>query len=454
MSVNQKLGEFLSQHPSIQNATPSSAEYADLREAYVVDPTVNPNTILRPQTVEEIAAIISFLGSNGIDFTIRGGGHDMFGRAMKDNTVVVDVRLINHVEVHPESLTATIGGGTLIGRLMRTLQAHSLTAAVGTISSVGYVGWAMYGGYGPYSPQFGLGTDQILRAKVVNAQGQIVEADADLLKAIRGAGGAFGVIAEITIPVHRVEKILAGVVFYKSEDLHSAFQQFNQGYRSLSTMGIPTDLSLQQGVVITPNGPAFIALFVWNSADIETGKQWLDTVSGLAPEAFNTVQETTPIAWLEAADKLVSKATQGRVWTINLKTITDEVIEVIGEFLAKMPDDPQMLFDMHELRGCSPSAQSKPDSVFSARESHFMFEILSITGDADRMDEVLEWGKQFQAALLKTNPENILPASYISFLPRDELDMSRAFVDNYQFLLDLKRSCDPGNVFRLAIPQF
>ncbi len=72
---------------------------------------------------------------------------------------------------------------------------------------MGYVGWATLGGYGPFSTSHGLGVDQIVAAKVVNAKGELVEADAELLQGIRGGGGIFGVIVELTIKVYPLKEV-------------------------------------------------------------------------------------------------------------------------------------------------------------------------------------------------------------------------------------------------------
>lgn len=75
------------------------------------------------------------------------------------------------------------------------------------MASVGYVGWATLGGYGPFSSSHGLGADQIVGAKVVDAKGELVEADEELLKGIRGGGGIFGIIVELTIKVYPLKEV-------------------------------------------------------------------------------------------------------------------------------------------------------------------------------------------------------------------------------------------------------
>lgn len=60
---------------------------------------------------------------------------------------------------------------------------------------------------GPFSNNYGLGADQIVAAKIVNAKGELVDADAELLEGIRGGGGISGVIVELTIKVYPLKEV-------------------------------------------------------------------------------------------------------------------------------------------------------------------------------------------------------------------------------------------------------
>lgn len=131
----------------------------------------------------------------------------MFNRSFANGAVTIDMRDIAYVKVDKESQSARVGGGILIQDLIAQLDKEGLVTATGTIPVVGYVGWATHGGYGILSPNYGLGADQILGARVVNAQGEIIDADEKLLKGIRGGGGTFGVIVELTIKVYPLERV-------------------------------------------------------------------------------------------------------------------------------------------------------------------------------------------------------------------------------------------------------
>ncbi|PYI27852.1 FAD-binding domain-containing protein [Aspergillus indologenus CBS 114.80] len=451
MAVDE-LTAFLSEHPGIRCVLPSASEFSEYSTVFTQPANTSPSAVLRPTTVQDVAEAVSFLAAHGIDFTVRAGGHDMWGRGIKDGTVALDLRLLNQVRLDQETSTARIGGGTLQGDVVTTLQQDGYMTPVGTIATVGYVGWAMYGGYGPYCPVFGLGVDQIVGAKVVTAAGEVVDADGELLKAIKGAGGAFGVVVEVTVKTYKLNQIFAGTIMYNSDDLGSTIQQFSRGYERLKAEeGIPPQLSLQPAIIKAPS-PTLVVLFVWASADTQAGRGWLDKISSLAPVVATTVQPTTPTAWLAGAAQFAPASTRGGVYTINLKSITDEVAAVMVRYALSIPRDPHTFWGVHELRGGTVSAQSKADAVFAAREGHLMFEILAIAESEENLDEVLAWGRNFQRALLATERKNIVPASYLSFMRREEVDRGKAFEkEDLVLLRRVKERVDPQNVFCNAI---
>lgn len=201
------LTDWLTHKPQIIQATRGSPDYQRFRPTYVIDDAVNPPLIVRPPSAADVAGLVALMTTHSVPFTIRGGGHDLFHRCMANDAVVVDLRDIAHVHVNPESQSARIGGGVLVREVAAQLAKENLATACSVIPTVGYVGWAIHGGYGLLSSLYGLGADQILGAKVVNASGELIEADDLLLKGLRGAGGTLGVVVELTIRVYPLEKV-------------------------------------------------------------------------------------------------------------------------------------------------------------------------------------------------------------------------------------------------------
>jgi FAD/FMN-containing dehydrogenase len=140
------LESFLSKHPAIKYATPTSPNYASLRAIYNLDNISSPLAIVRPQNAENVAAIVKYATSQGINFVVRSGGGNVFGKSQVQGAITIDMRDINFVEVEQHKTSAKVGGGVLMGDLSTALDKEGLATAVGTIPFVGFIGWAVYGG--------------------------------------------------------------------------------------------------------------------------------------------------------------------------------------------------------------------------------------------------------------------------------------------------------------------
>ncbi|KAJ5982237.1 hypothetical protein N7451_012337 [Penicillium sp. IBT 35674x] len=85
------------------------------------------------------------------------------------------------------------------------------------------------------------------------------------------------------------------------------------------------------------------------------------------------------------AENMIPKSVYGTVLTVNVHELTPEIIDVIGLHASLQPDDPAVLFGMHELRACTP--RPLMDSVFCTRSPHYVLEVTPIVGDPGRPRE-------------------------------------------------------------------
>lgn len=206
-SLQHLVETLFQQHPKIPYAVPDSPNYGALRATFIVDNPAVPVAIARPQNAEDVSAIVSFCVSHNIPFVVRAGGNNLFGKSQVHDALTIDLRDIKYCHVDHDQGVAKIGGGILAGPLVEALSQAGVMTASGMVHFIGYFGWAAYGGYGPFSGRLGYGFEQIRGAKVVNWKGEIVDADKELLKGIRGAGGSFGVVVELTIAVYPLTKV-------------------------------------------------------------------------------------------------------------------------------------------------------------------------------------------------------------------------------------------------------
>jgi FAD/FMN-containing dehydrogenase len=163
---------------------------------------VLPLAVVRCASAEDVAQTISFIRRHrrrGLDSAARGGGHSFAGRSATRG-IVIDVAPMSAVSVAHG--VATVGAGARLGEVYQGLLAHGATIPGGSCPSVGVAGLTLGGGLGMLGRTHGVTSDHLVGARIVTADGQILECDdhhdAELFWALRGAGtGNFGVVTDL-----------------------------------------------------------------------------------------------------------------------------------------------------------------------------------------------------------------------------------------------------------------
>lgn len=220
--------------PPISSLTyfPTHPSYPSILQSYARNlrfcsaATPKPLFIVVPSHFSHIQASIICCKTHGLEMRIRSGGHDYDGLSYvsKAPFMMVDMFNLRSIRVNIEDGTAWVESGATLGELFYTIAQNSKTHGfpAGVCPTVGVGGHFSGGGYGNMMRKFGLSTDNIIDAKLVDAGGEVLDRESmgeDLFWAIRGGGGAsFGVILSwkiklVSVPeivtVFRIEKTLA-----------------------------------------------------------------------------------------------------------------------------------------------------------------------------------------------------------------------------------------------------
>jgi hypothetical protein len=171
-----------------------------------------PVAVLRPTDEEDVRRAVATLAGVDAPLAIRGGGHHIAGFGGCDGGFVIDMGGLRGTSVDPGARRITVGGGALLHDLDTAGAAHGLSVPVGVVSPTGVAGLVLTGGVGWQTRRHGYGCDKLLRARVVTAGGEVVEAseseNADLLWGLRGGGGNFGVVTEFEFEAHERDEVL------------------------------------------------------------------------------------------------------------------------------------------------------------------------------------------------------------------------------------------------------
>src|SRR5262249_22302064 len=139
---------------------------------------------------------------------IRSGGHNVAGYAVCEGGMMIDLSALNHVRVSPDLTFADIEGGTVWGDVDAATTAFGRATPGGVISATGVAGLTLSGGIGWLRGRRGLACDNIMEADVVTAEGRLLLAseteNPDLLWALKGGGGNFGVVTRFRQAIHPI----------------------------------------------------------------------------------------------------------------------------------------------------------------------------------------------------------------------------------------------------------
>uniref|UniRef100_A0A7N0RE36 FAD-binding PCMH-type domain-containing protein n=1 Tax=Kalanchoe fedtschenkoi TaxID=63787 RepID=A0A7N0RE36_KALFE len=186
--------------------TPTNSSYTTVVRAYVRNlrflSASTPLLVLVPTHLSHIQAAVICSKTHALQIRIRSGGHDYDGLSYISDVpfIILDMSEFRAITVDLANKAAWVQSGATLGELYYKIAEQSKVHAfpAGVCPTVGVGGHFSGGGYGNMMRKFGLATDNILDAQIVDAGGRALnrkDMGEDLFWAIRGGGGAsFGVI--------------------------------------------------------------------------------------------------------------------------------------------------------------------------------------------------------------------------------------------------------------------
>ncbi|WP_369257318.1 FAD-binding protein [Streptomyces sp. R35] len=190
---------------------PDDPGYDDARTIFNAMIDKRPAVIARCESEAEVARSVRFARELDLPIAVRGGGHSVSGMSLNDGGLVIDLRRMRTVTVHPGSETVRVEGGAVMSDLDLATQPYGLATTGGRVSTTGVGGFVLGGGNGWLDRSFGLAADNLLGVELVTADGTTVLAtdheNAELFWALHGGGGNFGVATALTLKLHPLPEL-------------------------------------------------------------------------------------------------------------------------------------------------------------------------------------------------------------------------------------------------------
>ena len=405
-----------------------------------------PAVIVRARTTLDVVAALTLAREAGLEVSVRGGGHNVAGRAVTDGGVMISLADMKEITVDPERATATAQGGVTWGEFNDATAAHGLAVTGGTVSATGVAGYTLGGGLGWLMAKYGLAADNLQAVELVTAAGEVLHVDAathpELLWALRGGGGNFGVATSLTFRLHPVHTVTGGLIAHPLEAAPELLRFYRDAVANASD-----DLTAFAGLIHAPDGSGakLSALVVFHTGDPDTAERELAPLQSFgSPLLVQVGRMPYPVmnTLLDAAypdgalNYWVSHFTRG---------LPDALIDTAVERFARVPSPMTAILFEHfhgAVTRIAPTATAVPH-----REPGWNLLIPSVWTDPADTDVNISWTRETLAAL---RPQ-LASRRWLNYLGDDQGDeaIRAAYGPNYQRLSEVKRRYDPGNVFHL-----
>ncbi|MGH9243452.1 MAG: FAD-binding oxidoreductase [Acidimicrobiales bacterium] len=398
--------------------------------------------------VDDVVAALAFARDRALPIALRAGGHSVAGLSLCDDGAVLDVRGIADIDVDVDRRVVRVGGGTIWADVDRATQAHGLATPGGRVSTTGVAGLTLGGGSGWLERKHGLACDNLVGAELVTWDGRIVRASEhehpELLWALRGGGGSFGVVTAFELKLHPLgPDVFGGVALFGAARGHEVLHAFRDVMNEA-----PDELSLACSFTTAPDDdavpaelrsrPVVAILGMW-AGGVADGERALAPIRALGPDA----DFFGPTGYADFQSSVDDPPGYRNYWTAeNVVDLPDAAIDVLVRRATELPLGPSQLFIV--AWGGAVPRFGPTHSPLAGREARFIIHPLLLwenPADDDR-----------NRALARAFRRDVHPwstgASYPNFLGDEgSARMSEAFGTSTERLAAVKAQWDPHGHF-------
>jgi FAD/FMN-containing dehydrogenase len=421
---------------------PTDEEYDAARRCFNALVDRRPAVIARCLGAPDVAAAFDFARAHELEVAVRGGGHNPAGHCVSDGGLVIDLSLMRAVEVNGDARTARAEGGATWLDFDVATQAFGLVTPGGVVGSTGVGGLTLGGGIGHLTAQHGLTCDHLVGAEVVTPDGAVIHAgpdeNADLLWALRGGGGNFGVATRLEFRLHPLDRVVGGAFAYSGRGVREALRRFGdvvaRSPRGLSCQAaIGMDESLAPALVVMPcyTGPN------GDPADLRALRSAPGIVEdGVRTHTFLEQQRVIDLAYGE----------ERHYWKGHfVRELPDELIDELLRRIVALGRPPGGIL-IESLHG-APKDGDGTSAAVGFRHAAFNVSAMAQWQDPALDEQHIQWARDTAAAV---EPWSV-SGGYVNYMQADEpIERVRAAFGEEAFerLQALKRRYDPNNVLR------
>ncbi|MGW4170658.1 FAD-binding oxidoreductase [Streptomyces chartreusis] len=429
---------------------PGDPAYDEARKVYNAMHDRRPAIIVRAVDTGDVMAGVDFAREQGVPLAVRGGSHSVPGYGTCDGGVVLDLGLMRGIRVDPDTRTAWVEGGCTWADVNHATHAFGLATTGGIVSTTGVGGLTTGGGLGHLARRCGLACDNLVSVDLVTADGSFTtctdEQHGDLMWAVRGGGGNFGVVTSFAYRLHPIDDILGGPTFFPLD------ADVIRRYRELvaeadERLGAVFVVGLGPPVPFLPERwhgrPVCGMVTCWTGPPDEDDRI-RERVAALGP-VLGRHLERMPYPVINTLFDDLVPAGLYHYWKGSFtQSLPDGVVDTLVEYGATTPSI-QSVTVVFPIDGACHRVGPE-ETAFSYRDADYAIALSPTLPTREDCEAQKDWVRAYHRGL---EPHS-LEGGYVNFMDADDQDRVRAnYRTNYDRLRDLKRRYDPGNLFRL-----
>jgi len=428
---------------------PADPEWDEARRIHNGLVDKRPVLVARCLGSADIADAVRFGREHGLEIAVRGGGHNVSGRATVDGGIMIDLSLMRGTHVDRRAKRARVQGGAIWRGVNRETQQFGLAVTGGAVSSTGVAGLTLGGGLGWLMPKYGMALDNVTAVDLVTADGRVVRAAADehpdLFWAVRGGGGNFGVAASFEFTLHEVGPMVTGGLVAHPFDKAREVLRF---YRDFTAAGVPEDMLVLAALLTGPDGGKLVGIAAGHCGPLEDGARAVAPIKQFGRPVLDVLG---PIPYSQLNMMLDDSFPKGarNYWKAHfLPGFEDGAIDALVDQFARVTS-PMSQMVIEHFHG-APTRVSPAETAYALRSSGYNVAIISQwMNDADDAAGIA-WARGTYDALRPF----MGPSRYLNYYNADDNDdaaLTAAYGPNVQRLRNVKAKYDPDNVFHLNV---
>ncbi|MFI5690220.1 FAD-binding oxidoreductase [Kribbella sp. NPDC051586] len=330
---------------------PGDPDWEQARRAWNLSVDQQPAAVVEAAGHNDVEFTVAYAGARGLKVAAQAGGHGAT-RAL-DGTILVRTDALDDIWIDSHARIARLGAGVRWGTVQTALDGTGLTGLPGTSSNISVAGFCTSGGFSWFSRPFGSGAGSLRSAEIVDGTGsrrRIDDAvDPELMWALRGGGGNFGVVTSIEVELHPAPEITGGRLMFPIEQSEAVLTAYAK-----ATQEAPEQVTLWAYLIHYPQSAAL--------PDAVRGKSFcmVDAITPYAPEALEGVLATIRAAGTPVADAFAPLSPSG-VAEMNAVPAPPQALSLITSTFDELT--PELIGTLLEYAG-------QPSLIFQVQIRH------------------------------------------------------------------------------------